>query len=106
MKKLLILLVIVLASCNEVSFDIITDHPKLKDIEFNIYRDGVYQDTDFLPYYMTAIKKNDVVSVKYDIRVSNWPYNHPECECEKLGENYFRCIQEYVVDGNDFVVGE
>lgn len=105
MKKALLLIVIFLASCSEVSFDITTDHPRLKEIEFSIYKDGDYHDKDFLPYFMTA-KKNDVVSVKYDIHVTNWSSNHPECECERIAYNHFRCVQEYVVDGNDFVVGE
>ena len=102
MKYIIILLLLV--SCSQpVTFEIRSGSSYVK--EADITQNGKLLNFGKLPLEVTA-DDNDEIQAEFEAHATNFAGNHPECNCEKISINLYRCVQTKKVDGKDWVIAK
>ena len=102
MKYLIILLL--LAGCgSQVKFEV--DSGSKYVTEADITQNGELLAFGKLPLDVTA-DDNEEIMAEFEAHATNFASNHPQCDCEKIQTNLYRCTQRKRVNGKDWVIAK
>ena len=103
--KQLILFLIILAGCQEYTFKVYTNNRHIKSEEIVIKDENGTIEMGVLPLIVTA-EKNDVLIAEFEAHVSNFGDNYPQCNCKHISTTYFKCAENFNVNGRDWEIAK
>jgi len=112
--KQLILLLLLMFCCKSpvgtqgsipVSFEAITTNKHVENEEFKIFNGSQMANYGKLPLTINA-NTGDILTAEFEVHVTNFNLNHPQCDCEQIEYAYYRCKERYVVDGADWDIAQ
>ncbi len=112
--KYLLLLSLLLFGCDTSSpvepvepdlaqFTISTGNQYVINEVFKIRNETSIIDLGKLPLTIKA-EVGETVVASFEAHVSNFAINHPQCDCEQIASDYYKCTESKVVDGVDWEV--
>jgi len=103
MKYLIVLLVVLMASCDPVKFEVRSGSSFVTNAV--VIGNGIILNQGELPFDV-SIEKREVIQASFEAHATNFTINHQECDCEKVNQSLYRCTQTKEVDGEDWVIAE
>lgn len=114
MKYLMLSLVIIFLFCGEdpvtgqeketISFLAEAGTTFIEDIEVQVYNKLFVLRIGELPFTLTA-HEGDTLTAYFEVDVSNFAINHPQCDCEVNGY-YHKCTEDFIVNGETWKIAE
>jgi len=110
MKHILIILLL-FVFCDKavepetVQFDVVAGNRWLEGVDVKIFNGGSLLDYGELPLAITA-NVGEVLVAHFEVYVSNFNVNYPQCDCEEIEYRHYKCTESKVVDGNDWEVAK
>lgn len=109
--KHLIYILFFLVFCKESD----TFLPVNEDVDFQIYAGSKYIEDErivvknklyvigdgFLPMSLRCVY-GELLVAEFEAKVSNFSSNHPQCDCELIAYNHYKCTEEFIVNGEDW----
>jgi len=113
MKNLILLSLLLFTLCDRsnpsepvmVDFNAIAGGKAIENQEVKIYNGNTLITFGKLPLGITSYT-GETLTAKFDVYVTNFPTNHPQCDCEEVSYTHFKCTEDHVVDGNDWEVAK
>jgi hypothetical protein len=88
-----------------VRFNAVAGSKYIENEEVKIYHDLTLKTFGKLPLPLEAYT-GDILTAHFEARVSNFPINHPQCDCEELAYNHYKCTEDFEVTGNEWEVAK
>lgn len=104
--KYLILFLTILAGCGqEYTFEVYTNNKHIKAEEFVIRDESGIIEIGTLPLTIIA-EDGETLIAEFEAHVSNFGSNYPQCNCKTISTTYFKCAENFTVNGKDWEIAK
>jgi len=105
MKKYLILLLVLAGCTQEYTFQAYTNNKYVKDEDVVIKDENGVIETGTLPMGLKG-EEGTVLIAEFEVHVSNFGINHPQCNCKQISYIYYKCAEEFEINGKDWEIAK
>lgn len=88
-----------------VQFTISAGNQHILNEEFKIRNETSLIDIGKPPLTIKA-EMGETIITSFEAHVTNFAINYPQCDCEQITSNYYKCTESRVVDGVDWEVAK